>query len=86
MTVTDREVTKKTGRSIPDLDGAFFIAKAAAQKMSERGHGRRFINVLSTGILRPAGRLPACGAAKGGPRAVTVMGQEQQEKHDWEDR
>ena len=54
-----------------DLKGPFFLAKLAAVKMIEAGHGGRIINLLSTEIFRPTGMLAPYGAAKAGLMAVT---------------
>jgi NAD(P)-dependent dehydrogenase (short-subunit alcohol dehydrogenase family) len=54
-----------------DLKGPLFLAKLAALKMIEAGHGGRIINLLSTEIFKPTGMLAPYGAAKAGLMAVT---------------
>jgi NAD(P)-dependent dehydrogenase (short-subunit alcohol dehydrogenase family) len=67
---TDRalELTPETFREVvaTNLEGAFYVARAAARAMIEAGVGGSIVNVASILGLRVAGRVAAYAASKAG--------------------
>lgn len=54
-----------------NLKGAFFVAKAAAARMAERGEGGAIVNIASVLALEVIGHLAPYAASKGGIWQIT---------------
>lgn len=54
-----------------NLKGTFFFAQAAAQQMTQAGHGGKIVNIASIDGLHPTGNLAHYDASKGGVVMLT---------------